>query len=511
MPFFSCEDFLETIPSDRISSEVYWNSEQDADYAANAIYNYLDGTRVVVFDGFTDILHANTQYSDFASIERGEFDSNIKLVQDVWSDCYKGIRAVNSFLENVERVQVEDRSHLNVLSAEVRVIRAYLYIQLVMLYGDVPLVAKTINTIQEGKDVVRNSTTEIWDFINSELEQAASVLPIEPEKIGRITKGAALALSARAFLYQSRWTEAANTALAVMNLNKYSLYDSYEKLFTYAAENNKEVILDKQQIKDVNSNDIFKFLAPFSLKKQGPNFVPTKRIFDAYRMNNGKMINDPESGYTIETQYLNRDPRLGFSIYLPGDILPDGSIYRSEPGSGSSDEVGNTYLATSLGFNIKKYINKEDLADPSNCGINIILIRYAEVLLTYAEAKIELNDIDDSVLSAINQLRTRPDVKMPTINKVLPQDEMRSIVRNERMVELAFEGHRLFDCRRWKTAEKLFVGNVEGIVYKDNHDEWKTVSIGGFMKVFNPSKHYLWPIPQKEIDLNKNFKQNPNW
>lgn len=509
--FSSCEDILETLPSDRISSEVYWKTEQDAAYAANAIYNYLNDTRIFVFDGMTDILHANIQFSDYASMERGEYDSNMELVQTVWSDSYKGIRAVNYFLENVIHIPVKDPRKLETLSAEVRVIRAYLYMQLVMLYGDVPLVEKTIASIQEGKDVKRTPAGEVWSFINKELSEAASILPAMAEQKGQITKGAALALSARAYLYRSEWREAAAAARAVMDSNKYDLYESYEKLFSYEAENNKEVLLDKQQIKDINSNDVFKFLAPFSLKKQGPTFVPTKAIVDAYRMTNGKMIDEPASGFSNETQYKDRDPRLRYSIYLPGDELPDGSVYAPEPGSGSQDEVGNTYLATSLGYNIKKYINKEDYANPANCGINIILLRYAEVLLTYAEAKIELNELDDSVLDAINQLRRRPDVNMPAVEAGLTQQQMRELVRNERTVELAFEGHRLFDCRRWKIAEDVFPGKVYGLVYKDGQGQWSTVSIEGFVKVFNPDKHYLWPIPQKEIDLNSNFVQNPNW
>ena len=507
----SCENILETVPTDRISSEVYWQTEQDAIYAANAIYNYLNGTRIFVFDGMTDILHTNIQYSDNASMERGEYDSNMALVQTVWSDSYEGIRAVNYFLENVGRITVEDRQNLDILSAEIRVIRAYLYMQLVMLYGDVPLVERTIDNIQEGKNLKRDATEKVWAFINEELDETASILPETAEQIGEITKGAALALNARAYLYQSKWEEAATRAKAVMDLNRYDLYESYETLFSYAAENNKEVILDKQQIKDIRANNVFTFLAPFSQRKQGPTFVPTKAIFDAYRMTNGKMIHEEGSGFSNETQYENRDPRLHYSIYLPGDILPDGTIYRPEPGSGSQDAVGNTYLATSLGYNVKKYINKEDYEDPSNCGINIILLRYAEVLLTYAEAKIEMNEIDDSVLDAINQIRTRPDVNMPPVTAGLSQQEMRDLIRNERMVELAFEGHRLFDCRRWRIAEEVFPGKVYGLVYKNEQGEWETITIEGFVKVFDPEKHYLWPIPQKEIDLNKNFEQNPNW
>ncbi|MDR1201479.1 MAG: RagB/SusD family nutrient uptake outer membrane protein [Tannerellaceae bacterium] len=486
----ACDNILETIPTDRISSEVYWQSEEDALYASNAIYRYLDGIEVIRFDGMTDILHANIQFSDWAAIERGEYDSNMGYIQTLWTQYYKGIRAVNYFLENADRIEADNRRNLTVLSAEVRTIRAYLYIQLIMSFGDIPLVTTTMESVQEGKSVQRNPVSEIWSFINKELTETAAELPVKATSTGRITKGAALALKARANLYQGNWNAAADAAKAVMELGEYSLHPSYEKLFLYENENNKEVILDKQFLKDSYSNNMFTLLAPFSQKQQGPTYVPTKNIFDAYEDN---------------------DPRLSYSIYLPGDILPNGDTYNPEPGSGTQDEVANTYLATSLGYNIKKYINPEDLANPGNCGINIMLIRYAEVLLTYAEAMIEQDKIDASVLSAINQVRQREDVKMPEIMSGLSQSDMREIVRRERLVELAFEGLRLFDCRRWRTAEVLFPGKVYGMTYKANDGSWKTISIGGFVKVFDPGKHYLFPIPQKDMDLNPTFIQNPKW
>jgi len=515
----ACDDILDTVPTDRISTEVFWQEEKDALYAANAIYRYLNcvedesdkGITMFRLDGLTDILHANIQFSDYAAIERGEYDSNMGYVQTIWTETYKGIRAVNYFLENVGRIPTDNKEKMDILSAEVRVIRAYLYMNLVMLYGDVPLVIKTIESIDEGKNVKRDSAADIWNFINKEFSETATILPETATEVGRITKGAALALGARAYLYQGNWQEAANMAKVVMNLNKYSLYSSYKTLFLYESENNSEVILDKQFIKDTYKNNVFGFLAPFSLKKNGPKYVPTKKMFDAYLMKNGKPISDPTSGFSNEAQYENRDPRLSYSFYLPGDILPDETIYDPTPGSGSQDEVANTYLATSLGYNIKKYINDEDLNSQDNCGINLIVVRYAEVLLTYAEAMIEQNNIDDSVIAAINEIRQREDVDMPVIQSGLGQAEMREIVRRERMVELAFEGFRLYDCRRWKTAESIFPGKVEGMTYKASDGSWKTVVIEGFQKVFDPGKHYLFPIPQKEMDLNSNFSQNPKW
>lgn len=511
--FSACtENLLETVPTDRISTDIYWKTEKDATYAANSLYRFLDGISIVDYDGLTDILHSNIPFYDNGTIERGDFNSNTPKIYDQWVYLYKGIRAANNFLENVDKVTTTNTTLINNLKSEARVIRAYLYVRLVMLWGDVPLVTKTIATIPEGQSVTRNTTAEIWTFINTELDASVSVLPMNQTEKGRITKGAALALKARALLYQNKWLEAAATAKSVMDLNKYSLYPKYEDLFSTVAENNVEIILDKQFIKDIYSNNAFQYLGPYSQKNANCNFVPTKRLIDSYTMSNGKSISDPSSGFDKDNPYENRDPRLRFSVFVKGSKLPDAKIYDPTPGSKTLDEVGSTYLATVLGFNIKKYVNADDLSNISNCGINIILIRYAEILLTYAEGKIESDQIDQSVYDAINSIRQgRIDVKLPAIASGLSKNELRTIVRNERMVELAFEGLRLFDLRRWKTAETEIPGFVEGMTYKNTSGAYVTIKLDGFLKVFDASKHYLWPIPKKEIDLNSNLKQNTGW
>ncbi|WP_244228381.1 RagB/SusD family nutrient uptake outer membrane protein [Mucilaginibacter kameinonensis] len=223
-------------------------------------------------------------------------------------------------------------------------------------------------------------------------------------------------------------------------------------------------------------------------------------------------MNDAGSGFDPYHPYDNRDPRLRFSVYVDGDLLPSGIAFKPAPNSGTADAIGSTYIASTTGYNIKKYINAEDYANPSNSGINIILLRYAEVLLTLAEAKIELDQIDQSVYDAINTVRNgRSDVKLPNIPTGLTQEQLRQIVRHERTVELAFEGLHLFDIRRWKTAETVMNGPVYGITYADASNKLVTVQVVSFNRVFDKSRHYLWPIPQKETYLNPNLKQNPNW
>lgn len=508
--FWGCgKELLDTTPTDRISTEIFWKTEKDATLAANAVYTYLEGVTIFGWDGLTDIGHRNTLFAVEASIERGQYDALNSKVAAEWTDAYTGIRAANNFLDNVGRITTTNTTVINRLKGEVKVLRAYQYIKLVSLYGDVPLVTTAIS-LEESRKLIRTPATKIWDFISQELTEAADMLDKTTTEKGRITKGAALALKARALLFAGRFPEAAAAAKQVMDLNVYSLYPSYEKLFTYAAENNQEVILDKQFIKDNYSNNVFSTMGPYSQRASNSFYVPTKKLVDAYGMTNGKDINDPTSGFDPKNPYANRDPRLKYSIFVPGDVLPDGKIYNSRPNSGTADAIGYSYISTGTGFNVEKYINKEDLAQPGNSGINIILIRYAEVLLTYAEAKIEANQIDQTVLDALNRVRQRPDVNMPVLTTIGSQAAMREMVRHERMVELAFEGLRYFDIRRWRIAETVMPGKVYGMTYVENN-VLKTVEVQAFEKVFNKDRDYLWPIPQKERELNPNLTQNPGW
>ncbi|MDF7816988.1 RagB/SusD family nutrient uptake outer membrane protein [Runella sp. MFBS21] len=506
----SCErGLLETIPNDRISSEIFWKTEKDATLASNGLYPALDGVNIFAIEGITDIAHVNQVFQAESNIEKGIYDALNSRPQAEWTAAYRGIRLANDFLTNIDKVQTTNTAFIARLKAEARTLRAYQYIKLVGLFGDVPLVVTNIG-IEESRTLKRTPSAQVWDFVSKELTEAANDLPAVQTEKGRVTKGAALALKARAALWAGRYQEAADAAKAVIDAKTYTLYPSYANLFSYAAENNSEVILDKQFIKDNYSNNVFANMGPYSQRTANNTYVPTKALVDAYPMANGKDITDPTSGFDPKDPYKNRDPRLRASIFVLGDDLPDGKKFDPRPTSGTADAIGNTYLATSTGFVMKKYINKEDLATGGNCGINIILLRYAEVLLTYAEAKIELNQIDASVYDAINQVRQRADVKLPVLENNLTQAQAREAVRKERTLELAFEGLRLYDIRRWKIAEKVMSGDVFGMTYVDG-TALKTIQISSFTRVFDAKKHYLWPIPQKERELNPELTQNAGW
>ena len=509
----SCDtDLLETVPNDRLSVDVFWKTENDAKLAINSLYTDLDGTNIISWDALTDIAHTNQNFNVQAYVELGTYDATSSKIYDEWSAAYKGIRAANYFLENVDKIPSTNTALINQFKGEAKTLRAYQYIKLIGFFGPVPLVTKSLS-LEEGRAVVNSTVEELWNFVDKELNEAAALLPVTYAAAdkGRITKGAALGLLARANLYAGRYQKAADAAMLVIGSSNYGLYESYEKLFTYAAENNKEVLLDKQFIKDTYSNGVFQLLAPYSQKNGGSTYVPTKALVDTYETLNGKKISDATSGYNPAKPYLNRDTRLAYSVYLEGDLLPSGIAFKPQPTSGTADAIGSTYIASTTGFNIKKYINTEDYANPGNSGINIILLRYAEILLTYAEAKIELNQIDATVFNAINIVRNgRTDVKLPSVNSGT-QAELRELVRRERTVELAFEGQRLFDIRRWKIAAQVIPGPVYGITYTNAQGQLITVEAVAVNKVFDATRHYLWPIPQKELNLSPSLKQNPNW
>lgn len=505
-------ELLETVPNDRISSTIFWQTLTDAEFAANAVYPTLDGTSIFSYDGISDILLTNHPFASNVEIQRGFITVATQRLLNEWGGAYSGIRRANDFMDNIDRVIHDDQSTIDKIKGEVMTLRAYHYIKLAMLFGDVPLITTGIN-IEEGKNITRRPVQEIWDFVEAELKQAADWLPLTNDK--RVSQGTAHGLLARAMLFAGRHEKAAEAAVKVMDSGEYTLHSNYFELFQYSGQNNNEILLDRQFAKDVNSHNIYAVLAPWSQisGSSGSQYVPTAKMVDMYEMKNGKTINEPESGYNPLNPYEDRDPRLKQSVFLTEKTeLPDGGIYGSTPNTDGSDAVQITVYSTSTGYNVRKYVADEDYNDPSNSGLNIILLRYAEVLLTYAEAKIEMGEIDQSVYSAINQVRQRNSVDMPAITSTIAssQTELREIIRRERTVELAFEGLRLFDIRRWKIAENVMPGVPLGMTYLDN-GKITQIGLPGFERFFSSDKDYLWPIPQRERELNRNLTQNPGW
>ncbi len=546
----------------------FYSNEQELDLALTGVYSTLVYTGqyalpmpVIMDNSATDIAVTRgfEGGNGYGELGAGNHSATSAIFQNSYSTYYKAISRANSLLKNMERAQsLITPDKYSEIQAQVLVIRAYNYMYLVELFGDVPLILYPITSTEEAL-LPRTAKKEIVDQILQDLETASASLPNrwESSNQGRITKGAALALKARIALYDQRYDVAATAAKVVMDNEAtmgYKLHTNYAELFSLTGANSPEIILSIP-FKDGYRTTLFpRSQGSRNLNGYSTN-VPTQSMIDSYEAVDGKPI-DESTIYDPKKPFANRDPRLAASIILPGTVWA-GQIFESHPDSvtlrnASGKEIGGnsncrkvSWPGAFCGYLWKKNTIEEYQAmNQTWSDHDFILMRYAEVLLTYAEAKIELGQIDDSVLKAINRIRARAygvDVastsEYPAITST-DQTELREIIRRERKVELADEGFRLFDIRRWRIAEKVMPVTIYGQILDPSSatgipqiDNDCFVSYDGIEaqydlnmdarfpnaqnRKFNKTRDYLCPIPQQEIDtyegLGGTLQQNPGY
>jgi len=501
------DDFLTTLPPDQVSGAVFWTQQKDAELAVVALYNQNQAEeRTVRLDAQTDNAWAQQSFDSRYIIAQGAADALNGTFLSVWNQAYTGIRRANEVLANIDKIEVISPASLrDRLKGEAKFWRAYHYFYLVNLYGDVPLYTTPIE-IPEGQAATRTPRAQVIDQVLKDLDEAAAVLPTTyaAAERGRVTKGAALAYRAAAALHEGRWAIAEDAAKAVIDLNVYKLHPNYADLTRYAGDNSAELILTDVREKGVRGQGLFGSIAQGSLLGTS-TLVPIRELIDFYQMKDGL----PTSQSTLDrpdAPYADRDPRMYATVVFPGASYC-GITYNSLPGSKTADEIRKDFNTTSTGFNFIKYVDCADRNDRGNSGVDYILMRYADVLLMYAEAKIEQNEIaDGAARNAINEVRTRAG--MPAIATGLSQAALRDAVRYERRAEFVLEGRRLFDIRRWKIAEQVMPGQKFGIDYVEGGQTKKYVADN---RAFNPARDYLWAIPQRELDLAPGLKQNPGY
>jgi hypothetical protein len=487
------------LPTGSVSEDIYWQRESDAVTAINSVYAELDNqTMIKELDAVTDIaFRAASGPGTLHDVGAGNIEPSNSAIESIWNRYYRGIRRANDVITNIDNIEVGNQDVLNRVKAEARFLRAYFYTQLTSLWGGVPLITETIDI---SENVGRTEKGEVVNFVISELDDIINnnSLPIgyDSNNVGRSTIGAAHALKARIALRNNQWQTTRDAAQAVMDLEVYELYPNYGELFQYAGQNSSEIIFDRQY---AQGGDVYGAFGYSAASIGGSSVVePIHGLYELMEFDGPENPNDP---------YENIDPRWNFMVYYTGQSIGN-SIYNSRPNSPTADRVLVSEGATDHGYNLKKWIDWEnDRDNPSNGSINLIHIRYADVLLMYAEAKIELNEIDQSVYDAINSIRQRPSVDMPEITSGKTQAEMREIVRRERGVELAFEGLRLFDINRWGIGERKD-GLVLGTYFQDEDTgEWELWDTG-FNRSFNPDRDTLWPIPVDEVNSNSAITTN---
>lgn len=483
--FTSCDSLLDVDPSDQYSTETFWKTEEHAHAGLMGCYNALLPWRslhTMEFDMLTTNGMPYNEANGTQAISKGEHLSTTALIASLWTNCYIGIGRTNTFIDNVVSVDMDETGKAQMVG-EAKFLRAFYYLNMADKFGGVPLITEAPNADKHA-ELPRNTKEEVVAQIIKDLEDAIAVLPdsYASADLGRVTKGAALALKARTLLYNERWADAAMIAKEVMNSGKYQLFDDYRHFFSEANKHNAEVIFNietkiPEYPTDYDQN-IWRLNRP----------APLKELIDTYLCADGKTIEE-SSLYDPAKPYENRDPRLLKSIVCIGYPYLGKTITKED--------------VVTTGFGLKKYTSYEDdVSIPlvERSAFNFILIRYAEVLLTYAEAQNEANGPDNSVYDAINQLRLRPDINMPEVPVGLTKDQMREVIRRERRIELTFEGLYYSDILRWKTAEKENNGMMH------NYEGVEVVK-----RSFNPNRDYLWPVPYNQTVLNNNLKQNPNW
>lgn len=522
----SCSDFLDKFPGDALTPETFWKTEADAKLALVGCYRGWESEEILYRDCASDNAYSFHKHEGWQVIGNGGMSS-----ADPGAELYDytTINRCNDFLEHIDAINFKDADLKERYKAEVRFLRAYRYFLLTNNYGDVPLATKTYATIEEAR-LTRTPKAEVEKFILEELKAVAAVLPekYSSAEVGHITKGAALAIRMRFNLYLGNYEAALTDATAIKASNVYQLFPTYDGTFQLANVNNKEVILDVQY----KANDLENWLiaALFPNGDGGwSSIVPIKALVDAYEMKDGSTVEEAKStgGYDSKYPFLNRDPRLKMSILYPGQDW-NGRIFDplakniNEDGKEVSnpDYFNGANNASKTGFSFKKYtapISQYD--DPWNTSMNLIVSRYAEVLLTIAEAKIELGRLDEEMYQSLDMVRERAG--MPKVNRIkyASKDKLRELVRRERRAEFAFEGLRRADIIRWDIAKEVLNGKAEGswmgvINAHESNEDKRLIQIGEPISLetrqFQPFNRYL-PISQQQIDLNKNLTQTPGY
>jgi hypothetical protein len=546
----SCVD-LDLNPLSEGSSENWYSNEEELTMSIRFLY--ADKFWQLDDDAFTDDW---TSRYDLNSITNGTLDGTSSTIINKWSSAYEGIAAANEILSNLGRAREHGTNEPFVqrIEGEARLVRAEQYSRLVSHFGDVVLVMQPIDYLEDAFNRARTDKRIVLDSVYNDFDIAASLLEKSYTGESRGTKGMAYAFKARAALYNGDYEIAAKAAKDCIDLGVYKLEADFSNLFLMKTKSSNEFIYVRPRA------DVYGiyFGATAYISRTSGGWAqnnPSWDLFCSFLCTDGKPI-DKSSLYNPQKPFENRDPRcsktivefetahLGF-IYDPHPMKQQVlNVLTNKNVSNLDNRVNNQY-ASYNGLLFKKWIDASWLENSRRTDKSEIIMRYADVLLMYAEAKIELNQIDESVIDAINTVRARAygvdksaTLSYPTVT-TMDQKELRKIVRIERRMELAFEGLRYMDIIRWRIAGKalniptygmldpvdliskvvnpglwFFPGTPE--IDDDGIPDFAPMYNAGLIKLlaqrkFDVTRQYLWPIPSKEILINDKLTQNPNY
>ncbi|MGF7218124.1 hypothetical protein GGR92_004301 [Spirosoma lacussanchae] len=575
-----CKDFLDRQPLDTPSSATFYANEAEIRIGLTGVYNAAfwnsrgnvpDLKRI---EGTTDlIISRKTDPESLVAMgNQGPFVIGNAISETGWQQGYRLIARANELLEGMKRGEARtSKASYDRMRGEALTLRAWAYLNLMTWYGNVVYYTQPLQPDQY-ETQPQTPKEEIARALYKDLDEAYAGLDLNPAERGRMSKHMALGIKARLAMLIKDYATAAEATNTIIRSGNHSLNPNYQALFTLAGQtaNVGREVMGQMMYPAENPNiaswQVVGYTPRQTLGAQSNNF-PTQAMVDKFECIDGKRI-DESPLYDPANPSRNRDRRLRWTLYMPGDTIEvrmvkaaslpyqnpnqrfiynihSDQIFRYNWNTQRYDVInGNPDFVTSsnsvwqfgatgavggVGYVWRKYNDPDqyvwELKTP------FILMRYAEILLTYAEAKIEQNQIDASVTDAINAVRRRAGQPAATVTD---QARLRQLVRRERAVEFATEGLRLFDIRRWEIVKEVLNGPIvgaainpanvpaipsfgaKGSVQDLNDIPDYSASVAQRIKSRNETrqnvdKHALWPIPQGEIDKNKSLKQNPGW
>lgn len=553
----SCVDDLERDIVTELSEKQVIQSYEFTRARVSAIYNELPNG-FSQFDGaMSDAASDNAEFTlETSAIQKFNVGSwnAYDNPDDVWNKYFRGIRKANQFLLSADSVNLDPYrldpdpaqqivyqtrlAEINRWKYEVRFLRSFYYFELVKRYGGVPIITEPFSLDEVADDVKRNTLEQCIQFIVNECNMAADVLPLSygSADLGRVTKTAALGLKSRVLLYaaselfnnpswaggypdaelismsagdrSARWKAAADAAKDVIDLagSGLSLHGNYGDLFK--TFNSPEILFVRR---NGASNSFEMTNYPVGFDKGQSGNTPSQDLIDSYEVKVDEVTSVPFDWNNPEhaaNPYENRDPRLSMTVVVNNDTFKNRKIETWDEGL----DGRNKYRASRTGYYLRKYVDdKLDLLVGTTSIHSWIIMRLPEIYLNYAEALNEYEPGNPDIKVYIDKVRTRSGVNMPAINAGLSQEAVRSIIRNERRIEFAFEDHRLWDVRRWMIASTTLGAPLRGIdIIRQGDDGFKFNQMTVEQRSFE-NKMYFYPIPQQELLKAKGLVQNPLW
>lgn len=502
--FSNCSDDYLNRPSEtQLSADTFFKSEEDVFLALNGVYSALQSAGmyggglnqwqgIPGFDCLGDNAFNQYKWEGPGIYMEGTATPNTGIFNQLWTDHYRAIARANLVIQNVKNISTDlvSQTKKNELLGQAYFLRGLLYFNIAVYYEEAPLITEP--QALEDAYVPKNTYNEITAQIVKDLTFASENLPVsQGDLFGYATKAAAYGLFARVQLYNGVF----EGPIGVLNLTQKSiaaggsLDPNYGELFSLAGEQSSEILFSVRFLQNAITSNAETFSGTFAGtpkvdQRPMPNLVDDYYCIDGLPITQSPLYNPNNKG-------ANRDPRANATIYFRGDQYLTEPV-RIFPGNGPT------------GFGMRKYIRR---APDANTGVGLAgggsqdfyVLRYADVLLMRAEALVETNNIPEA-MQLVNLVRAR--VGMPRVEDVegsnLNQNQMRRVVRHERRVELALEGLRFMDLKRWGEVEQATIRAIAD-------------PVGPYNPQYLGRKSEVFPIPQNEVDVNPQLTQNPAW